>query len=116
MVPSLYAETLFWYCLEQEMIKKARIREIFLQNGFTIKDGKTDLKDYVYDAAYALIDEVLRTQKPVSVLSSLGATPGPMKSEGWSDSQCKEAMIQGGATVVPRSCPSCKFGPCPRIL
>lgn len=32
-----------------------RIREIFIANGFTIKEGQTDLKPYVYEAAYALL-------------------------------------------------------------
>jgi hypothetical protein len=32
-----------------------QIREIFLANGFTIKDGQTDLKPYVYAAARALL-------------------------------------------------------------
>ena len=32
------------------------IREVFLKNGFTIKDGQTDLKDYVYAAARELIE------------------------------------------------------------
>jgi len=31
------------------------IRDIMLANGFTIKDGLTDLKPYVYDAARALL-------------------------------------------------------------
>jgi len=31
------------------------IREIFLANGFTIKEGQADLKEYVYQAAYALL-------------------------------------------------------------
>lgn len=34
---------------------KAIIREVFLASGFTIKPGETDLKPYVYDAAYALL-------------------------------------------------------------
>ena len=34
---------------------KAQIREVFMAHGFTIKDGQTDLKQYVYDAAYALL-------------------------------------------------------------
>lgn len=38
---------------------KDKIREIFLRNGFTIKDGCEDLKDYVYAAAFDLINEVL---------------------------------------------------------
>lgn len=33
----------------------ARIKEVFLENGFTIKEGETDLKPYVYSAAYALL-------------------------------------------------------------
>jgi len=40
------------------MITKDEIRKIFLDNGFTIKDGNDDLNDYVYDAAKALIDKV----------------------------------------------------------
>lgn len=35
-----------------------RIREIFLDKGFTIKPGQDDLKGYVYAAAYALIKEI----------------------------------------------------------
>ena len=34
---------------------KDQIREIFMTHGFTIKEGQTDLKQYVYDAAYALL-------------------------------------------------------------
>lgn len=33
----------------------AEIREVFLANGFVIKDGHDDLKPYVYDAARALL-------------------------------------------------------------
>lgn len=36
-------------------IDRGTIREIFLRNGFTIKDGQSDLKDYVYLAAYDLL-------------------------------------------------------------
>ena len=36
-------------------LSKDQIREVFLAHGFTVKDGQTDLKTYVYDAAYALI-------------------------------------------------------------
>ncbi|UIF90872.1 hypothetical protein [Cupriavidus sp. UYPR2.512] len=35
---------------------KDQIREIFLANGFTVKEGQSDLKQYVYDAAYALLE------------------------------------------------------------
>ena len=41
--------------LEKAAQLKDRIREVFLAHGFTIKEGQTDLKPYVYDAAYALI-------------------------------------------------------------
>jgi hypothetical protein len=33
------------------------IRRVFLAHGFTIKDGQTDLKPYVFDAARALLAE-----------------------------------------------------------
>lgn len=38
-------------------MNEQRIREIFIENGFTIKDGQSDLKRYVYDAARAIIAE-----------------------------------------------------------
>lgn len=34
---------------------KDAIREVFMRNGFTIKEGQADLKDYVYAAANALL-------------------------------------------------------------
>src|SRR5690606_12974424 len=34
------------------------IKEIFMEHGFTIKDGQTDLKPYVYDAALALLNKL----------------------------------------------------------
>lgn len=40
-----------------QILNKDRIREIFLAHGFTIKEGQTDLKQYVYDAAEALLRE-----------------------------------------------------------
>jgi hypothetical protein len=39
---------------------RATIRDIFLANGFAIKDGHDDLKDYVYEAAEALLAEATR--------------------------------------------------------
>lgn len=36
-----------------------QIREIFLANGFTVKEGQTDLKPYVYAAARELINATL---------------------------------------------------------
>ena len=37
------------------LLDRARIREIFMAHGFTVKEGQTDLKQYVYDAADALL-------------------------------------------------------------
>ncbi|WP_462382212.1 hypothetical protein [Pseudomonas sp. Marseille-QA0892] len=34
------------------------IREVFMRNGFTIKEGQTDLKPYVYAAARELLSHV----------------------------------------------------------
>ena len=36
-------------------LDRARIRDIFMAHGFMVKDGQTDLKQYVYDAADALL-------------------------------------------------------------
>jgi hypothetical protein len=38
-----------------EDMTKDQIRDIFMAHGFTIKEGQTDLKPYVYDAARALL-------------------------------------------------------------
>lgn len=38
-----------------EPVTDALIREVFMRNGFTIKEGQTDLKPYVYAAARALL-------------------------------------------------------------
>ena len=39
----------------------AEIRSIFLANGFTVKEGQTDLKPYVFEAARAIEAKVLAT-------------------------------------------------------
>lgn len=44
--------------LQHNTVSQDRIREIFMAHGFTIKEGQTDLKQYVYDAARALLAEV----------------------------------------------------------
>lgn len=35
--------------------RRAKIREVLLSHGYTIKEGHDDLKPYVYDAAEALL-------------------------------------------------------------
>ena len=42
------------------MPERAVIREVFMRNGFTIKEGQDDLKPYVYAAA----EELLRLAAP----------------------------------------------------
>lgn len=49
---------------EQKQDMKAQIREIFMRNGFTIKDGQSDLKDYVFSAAYELIAALTQPASP----------------------------------------------------
>lgn len=44
-------------------ISRDRIREIFLANGFVIKEGLTDLRPYVYAAAEALIAECRKAEQ-----------------------------------------------------
>lgn len=49
----------------------ARIREIMLANGFTIKDGCDDLKPYVYQAAQAIAAEALRDAVPAEIATQV---------------------------------------------
>lgn len=60
-------------------MNRDQIREIFLRNGFTIKDGQTDLKPYVYEAAVDLISEaesewISARQEPVCEVSDVDYT------------------------------------------
>lgn len=49
-----------------------QIREVFMAHGFTIKEGQTDLKQYVYDAAHALLElGAAPQQKPVGEVQHL---------------------------------------------
>lgn len=48
---------------ERDPPTKERIREILIAKGFTIKDGETDLKPYVYNAVYAVL-EAAAVQQP----------------------------------------------------
>lgn len=43
-------------------LTRDQIREVFMAHGFTVKEGHTDLKQYVYDAAYALLKLVAAPQ------------------------------------------------------
>src|SRR5690606_25765795 len=39
-----------------KMVSRQQIREVFLRNGFTIKPGCDDLREYVYKAAFELLE------------------------------------------------------------
>lgn len=60
--PSLLVNQLAKYAMAMQQsnqppitVSKDQIREVFTKHGFTVKEGLTDLKPYVYDAAYALL-------------------------------------------------------------
>ena len=66
----------------QPALDRTRIREIFMAHGFTVKEGQTDLKQYVYDAAEALLraardpaDSVLEDAAFEAVRKKLCALP-----------------------------------------
>lgn len=46
---------------------RQKIKEIFLEHGFTIKEGHDDLKEYVYEAAEALLREAASGAVPESL-------------------------------------------------
>lgn len=48
---------------DKQIVPDSKIREIFLRNGFTIKEGHDDLKPYVYAAARDLIKETIKEQR-----------------------------------------------------
>lgn len=44
----------------RQIVPDSKIREIFLRNGFTIKEGYDDLKPYIYAAARELVEETVK--------------------------------------------------------
>lgn len=67
-------------------LSRNQIREVFMAHGFTIKEGQTDLKQYVYDAAHALLELVAapqqEAQEPAFWMNEKGHT--------WSHSDWKQ--------------------------
>jgi hypothetical protein len=57
---------------ERPAFSKDVIREVFMAHGFTIKEGQTDLKQYVFDAAYALL---ARASSPNAARRCCGQSP-----------------------------------------
>ena len=50
-------------CPRQLVIPRDRIKEIMLKHGYEVKEGHTDLKEYVYLAAEELIREAIQFKK-----------------------------------------------------
>ena len=46
--------------MNKDILTKDEIRDIFLKNGFRIKEGEADLMPYVYLAAQALINKTIK--------------------------------------------------------
>lgn len=52
------------------LLNKDAIREVFMRNGFTIKEGQSDLKEYVYAAANELLALGCQSQRVVVKLAA----------------------------------------------
>lgn len=50
-------------CPRQLVIPRERIKEVMLKHGYEVKEGHTDLKEYVYLAAEELIQEAIQFKK-----------------------------------------------------
>ena len=66
----LYAAPVAQQADRQRVPSRAEIREVFLVNGFTVKDGQTDLKPYVYAAAHALLNLAAAPEAPAQEKSN----------------------------------------------
>jgi hypothetical protein len=81
----------------QPQVSDGLIREIFLANGFTIKDGLSDLKPYVFAAARALLDRAFQLPaQSVQVPEEWKLMP-PEATDEMVD---EGALIQGGYDTV----------------
>lgn len=83
---------------------KAQIREVFMAHGFTIKEGQTDLKQYVYDAAYALLALAAppRAQAEECRLVPVDPTPAMAKAaaDAWLDCGSRLVLNKAAAAVA----------------
>ena len=75
-------------------LSRDQIRDVFMAHGFTIKEGQTDLKQYVYDAAYAL----------------LGTKPAPLSERE------DVAMIDAAMGEMANIVPPLKRSECARLI
>lgn len=56
--------------VQAEPVADEQIKAVFLANGFTIKEGLTDLKPYVYQAARALLQLAAPQAQPADALDA----------------------------------------------
>lgn len=81
------------------------IKRIFLANGFTIKEGETDLKPYVYDAAKTLLDanelvmtvygETKHYNSEAEMIADIQGRPSPVFSQD-------DHIVEADETVLGR--------------
>jgi hypothetical protein len=77
------------------MLTRDQIRAIFMAHGFTVKEGQTDLKPYVYEAAESLLRAALEArEEPVA--------PDAVWLIQYDDYDCKPEIIVGEAAARAR--------------
>lgn len=69
-------------------IFRDRIRQRLLEHGFTIKEGHTDLKPYVYDAVYAVLGDVV-----LPIIDKLQAAENQLETERMRLAGCGVAAL-----------------------
>lgn len=77
-------------------VSKDLIRTTFLAHGFTVKEGQTDLKPYVYEAAYAL----LNAAAPAAVAQQTPPQQDTAAYNGW---MVREVLFNDGEPVGHRA-------------
>lgn len=94
-------------------IPRDQIRDIFMKNGFTIKEGQADLKDYVYAAADDLIS-LVKTPASVSVTDAATAIRACLEEfpesvhdiveecAAIAENACRAAMLHGAENAESR--------------
>lgn len=72
------------------LISKDQIRETLLSNGFTVKEGQDDLKPYVYEAVYALLDIISKPSQSEETI--VLACDGPITVQSIDDFKAIEQL------------------------
>ena len=103
-------------------MNRAQIKEIFLEHGFTVKEGQSDLKEYVYQAAEALLQKAtgyqqvgyMRWQNGSAEYVSVKRLETPLDSE-WhvvfiaaEQPATQQAPVAGARCKIIDNCKSCQ--------